>query len=216
MSVKIPKSVTSIGYAAFWNCPSLTSVEIPNSVTTIGASTFGECDSLHDVYYMGTNAQWEKIKFTFIRERPNGIWSGYRGGGGGGSSVSDNERIFYIGLSSKRTTIHYNASMPEFTVPSAPTVGGRAISKADLSGLTEISVPLTVSADTPANVTVSVPFFDGGKFVGMGFVTANVDKTTQSVTLPVTGDVSGAGKLNVIFLDADFRPLSATAFDIAA
>lgn len=97
-----------------------------------------------------------------------------------------------------------------------PTVDGEEIRKTDLKNLTEISVPLSVSAETAVNITLCVPFFDGGKFVGMGFVTATVDKNTDSVTVPVTGDVSGAGKLNVIFLDADFRPLSAAGFDIAA
>lgn len=32
--------VTSIGYSAFDNCPSLTSVTIPNSVTSIGSCAF--------------------------------------------------------------------------------------------------------------------------------------------------------------------------------
>lgn len=90
---------------------------------------------------------------------------------------------------------------------SAPTVNGRAVSSADLTGLTEITVLVTVSADNPVSVTVSVPFFKGGKFLGMGFVTATVDNTTQSLTVPVTGNVSDAETLKVIFLDADFCPL---------
>ena len=193
-SVEIPNGVTSIEDRAFKDCSGLTSVEIPNSVTFIGMYAFNNCDALRDVYYGGSKEQWEQI---------NGI------------NNSD--------LISETITIHYNSyapdapTTPEFQVPSAPTVGGHALSKADLSGLTEISVPVSISADTPTQVTLCVPFFDGGKFLGMGFVTATVDKTTQSVTVPVTGDVSGAEKLKVMFVDADFRPLSAAAgFDIAA
>ena len=48
-SFTIPDSVTSIGYAAFYNCTSLTSVEIPNSVTSIGGEAFSYCDSLTSV-----------------------------------------------------------------------------------------------------------------------------------------------------------------------
>ena len=39
-------SVTSIGYGAFYGCPSLTSIFIPNSVTSIGDDTFKGCTGL--------------------------------------------------------------------------------------------------------------------------------------------------------------------------
>ena len=45
----IPDSITTIGYAAFYECTSLTSVNIPDSVTEIGASAFRYCDSLTSV-----------------------------------------------------------------------------------------------------------------------------------------------------------------------
>ena len=45
----IPKSVTSIGGAAFYKCSGLTSVTIPNSVTSIGNAAFLNCDGLPSV-----------------------------------------------------------------------------------------------------------------------------------------------------------------------
>ncbi len=48
-SVTIPDSVTTIGAGAFMNCSSLTSVTIGNSVTWIGVSAFKECNSLTSV-----------------------------------------------------------------------------------------------------------------------------------------------------------------------
>ena len=45
----IPASVTSIGYAAFRHCSSLTSVTIPDSVISIGEGSFANCSSLTSV-----------------------------------------------------------------------------------------------------------------------------------------------------------------------
>ncbi|MBE6845228.1 MAG: hypothetical protein E7508_05885 [Ruminococcus sp.] len=60
-SVTIPDSVTSIGDYAFSNCRSLESVSIGNSVTSIGDSAFYFCGQLTDVYYSGTEEQWNEI-----------------------------------------------------------------------------------------------------------------------------------------------------------
>lgn len=43
ISIEIPNSVTSIDYYAFEGCSSLTSINIPNSVTSIGGSAFNGC-----------------------------------------------------------------------------------------------------------------------------------------------------------------------------
>lgn len=48
-SVKIPDSVTSIGFGAFFDCYNLTSVTIPGSVTNIGNQAFDNCTSLTSV-----------------------------------------------------------------------------------------------------------------------------------------------------------------------
>ena len=60
-SVTIPDGVTSIGPIAFNGCNSLTSMTIPDSVTSIGQDAFTRCDSLTDVYYGGSEAQWDQI-----------------------------------------------------------------------------------------------------------------------------------------------------------
>ena len=60
-SITIPDSVTSIGNWAFYNCTSLTSVTIPNSVTSIADRAFYNCTSLKDVYYTGSQSDWNKI-----------------------------------------------------------------------------------------------------------------------------------------------------------
>ena len=57
-NTKIPSSVTSIGNYAFYDCSGLTGIEIPSSVTSIGDLAFWFCSGLKDVYYTGTQEQW--------------------------------------------------------------------------------------------------------------------------------------------------------------
>ncbi|MBR6802647.1 MAG: leucine-rich repeat protein [Kiritimatiellae bacterium] len=51
--LNIPSSVTSIGFAMFYNCESLTSVTIPEGVTSIGGSAFSGCTGLISVIFLG-------------------------------------------------------------------------------------------------------------------------------------------------------------------
>ena len=67
-SYSIPNSVTSIDYRAFNDCESLTSVTIGNSVTNIGNNAFYTCSELTDVYYYGTQAQWNSISIGLNNE----------------------------------------------------------------------------------------------------------------------------------------------------
>lgn len=60
-SITIPDSVTSISSGVFCYCTSLTSVTIPESVTLIGYYAFYDCSSLTDVYYSGTEEEWNDI-----------------------------------------------------------------------------------------------------------------------------------------------------------
>ena len=60
-SVVIGNAVTSIGSWAFYDCTSLTSVVIGNGVTSIGSRAFYDCTSLDNIYYRGTEAQWQAI-----------------------------------------------------------------------------------------------------------------------------------------------------------
>ncbi len=67
-SYTVPDSVISIANYAFFDGDSLTNITIPASVTTIGYNTFGNCDSLADVYYYGTEEQWNNISISNSNE----------------------------------------------------------------------------------------------------------------------------------------------------
>lgn len=59
--VTIPDKVAEIRFSTFKDCSSLTSINIPVSVKTIGPIAFLGCTSLTDVYYGGTEEQWNAI-----------------------------------------------------------------------------------------------------------------------------------------------------------
>lgn len=62
-SIIIPNKVVHIGDLAFWGCIRLMSVTISDSVTEIGTGAFYDCVSLEDIYYTGTEEQWNVIAF---------------------------------------------------------------------------------------------------------------------------------------------------------
>lgn len=61
-SVELGRKVETIGTNAFYGCGYMTSVTIPKSVTTIKYWAFQSCVSLKDVYYTGTQEQWNQIQ----------------------------------------------------------------------------------------------------------------------------------------------------------
>ena len=60
-SITIPNSVAHIGWGVFQGCTSLTSITLPSSVISIDECVFLNCPSLTDVYYTGTEEQWNAI-----------------------------------------------------------------------------------------------------------------------------------------------------------
>lgn len=60
-SITIPDSVISIDWGAFEECANLTSITIPNSIVKIVSHAFSDCSALKDIYYTGTEAEWNAI-----------------------------------------------------------------------------------------------------------------------------------------------------------
>ena len=59
--ISIPKGVTSIEDSTFLACVNLASVTLSNGVTNISRSAFYGCNNLTDVYFNGTEEEWNAI-----------------------------------------------------------------------------------------------------------------------------------------------------------
>ena len=58
---EVPSGVIRIPAAGFQNCRSLKNLVLPSSVKEIFANTFSGCDALTDIWYAGTEEQWQQI-----------------------------------------------------------------------------------------------------------------------------------------------------------
>lgn len=67
-SITIPASITKIDFNAFSGCQKLSSITIPDSVTYIGWWAFSDCTSLANVYYTGSEENWENINIGSVNE----------------------------------------------------------------------------------------------------------------------------------------------------
>ena len=67
-SVLIPDGVKSMGVWAFKDCSGLTSIVIPESMISINEYAFQGCDNLSQVYYSGTDLQWEAIDINNLND----------------------------------------------------------------------------------------------------------------------------------------------------
>lgn len=60
-NITIPNSVTRIRESVFQYCEKLSSITIPDSVTSIDMMAFYDCAGLTNVYFTGTEEQWNNI-----------------------------------------------------------------------------------------------------------------------------------------------------------
>ena len=60
-NLELPSGISKINEGTFDNCAALSSISIPSTVTTIEKSAFYGCLSLKDVYFSGTESEWNAI-----------------------------------------------------------------------------------------------------------------------------------------------------------
>ena len=94
VTAKIGKGVDTLAGRVFAKCPKLRSVCLPDTIQEIEAYAFAGCDDLDDVYYAGTENQWDKIHISFS----NRIVTEF------GSDVND--ALYYV-------RVHYGMYTPD-------------------------------------------------------------------------------------------------------
>ena len=62
-NVILPSEISEIPEKTFSICTSLKSIVIPESVVKTGVGAFINCGALSEIYYCGTQEQWNKITF---------------------------------------------------------------------------------------------------------------------------------------------------------
>ncbi|MBR6707028.1 MAG: leucine-rich repeat protein [Clostridia bacterium] len=115
----IPDSVRSVESYAFSSCQSLKRVMVPTSVKELGIYSFGSYCSLTDIYYAGTEEQWNAISFFYYDD------------------------YTFFGIS-----IHYGAAPAVFDLPDSLTeIGSGAF--AGLSEEIAIRLPASIAVIAP-------------------------------------------------------------------
>ncbi|MCD7708267.1 MAG: leucine-rich repeat domain-containing protein [Clostridiales bacterium] len=127
-SVAISDSVTKVGDWAFYCCESLTSVTIPDSVTSIGYGAFYAC-SLADVYYAGSESDWNAISIGSYNSPLTGATIHYNSTGpdiGTGSEFTSGSATYQVTSTAKNTVkfVSYSGSASKATIPATVTYGG--------------------------------------------------------------------------------------------
>ena len=67
-NITVPENVNTIGRCSFCDCSNLTSITLPVNIKSIDEYAFLRCDKLKDIYYSGTEEQWNSIT---VNERGN-------------------------------------------------------------------------------------------------------------------------------------------------
>lgn len=213
-SIEIPSSVTSIGNYAFYDCSGLTGIEIPSSVTSIGDLAFWFCSGLKDVYYTGTQEQWNAISFGSGGDVLN-VFGAYD------EDLRQNISIPF--------TLHCNYSRPKPDVPAAGTSlkekTGREFKVTESDGSeSKPSVTLTkLSAKEKKAKKVTIPktvTINNVKYqvTGIAAKTFKNSKKLQTVVIPDTvteigtGSFEGCKKLKSVTIGKNVTSIGKNAF----
>ncbi len=158
-SIHIPDSVTEIKIEAFRRCEKLETIKLPNKLTTIYSFTFDYCTNLKtvvipsnikriefgafplcyklaDIYYTGTEEQWNAIEFcNGLGEQVNAIEFNNMGAEGWGIEIPSSPTIHFNNhqhVTELRNAEPATCTAPGYTGDEVCTVCGETISQGEV------------------------------------------------------------------------------------
>lgn len=161
-SITIPDGVISIKAAAFYGCRGLTSITLPDSLTSIESNAFVDCYRLTDVYYCGTQRQWNSVSV-----------------GSGNDNLTS-------------ATIHILSVEPEkyhINSITLKNISGNEISEIP-TGVFLATVSFTNVSSNEDTVIVLAQYSESGTFSGLMYVTAEDVPTGATIKLSIPVDNS--------------------------
>lgn len=162
----IPSNVTSIESLTFEACDKLSKITIPLSVSSIGYGAFSECNVLADVYYKGTQKNWDQIVIEPDNEALMVAVIHY----GGGSERTDLSKIAKVDLNKNVYVYSGKKHQPNVSVQ----IGKKRLKK---------NSDYSVRYQNNINIgTASVVISGIGKYTGRITKTFNIIPRSTSIT----------------------------------
>ena len=191
----IPDSVTSIGGSAFWNCTGLTSVTIPDSVTSIGGYAFYNCDNLTDIYYNGTESQWNEISI-------------------GSSAIPSNVTIHYESEPVTTTTTTTMTTTTTTTKPTTTTTTTKPTTTTTVTTTTTAAYTFTPGADNWSFLNSTSNFKHPNYFIldsyydklMDGLTNVEKNRVNELLELPWGGSCYGMAITSILAADDILNP----------
>ena len=181
VSIAIPYSVTNIDNSAFRGCTSLTSVTISDSITSINYYAFENCTSLKDVYYAGTEEQWESIE---IGEYNNNL---------------TDAKIHFSSTGPDGTSVEIEIPKPAENAPEITNMQVSVIQSGDLISIIPIADDGTLDLSEVPDGEYGFTFSAKNcapRAYNVTVANGTLNGLDDGVELHLYGDINGDGKIN--------------------
>ena len=181
-SVVLPESISSINDELFSKYSEIEKVTIPENITTIGSNAFANCFELKDVYYGGTQEQWNKINF-----------------GKGNDNLLSADIHFASSPSTDPTETTSSVTEPESTV-TEPAESTPSVTEPE-STATDPTESTPVVTEPESTVTEPTESSSATETTETTETAVDTEPTQETTTTPQPeyeiGDVNKDGKINI-------------------